>query len=197
VAVLAVLCPRQVPVAHAADIGRGRPSENACVVPSGRDLNQVFGVRDQIVGRFCLEVDAGERWRPFAPGWVTALDHAVIPPGYVPARPTPIEDFAAKFVAARYVIDPGTRHQRVHTFPAAQLLKDLVVLPADEGAELAWLPPIGFQPLPVGEHAVVIYITLSAEHWDGLGTDPASNRLPKGETLWVERAFTVVARGRP
>jgi hypothetical protein len=194
---LAVLCAGPAAVAQATgpDLP-GRPgSAHPCVSPSGRDLNQLFGVRDPIVAPFCPEVGAGERWRPVA-NWTTALDHAVIPQGYVPSRPAPYEDFAAKFVAARYVIDPGTRHERVHTLPAAQLLRNQQVVPADQVAFAAWVPAAAFRPLPAGEHVVAIHVTLSADHWDGFGTDPAFNRLPQGESFFVAHAFTVVPPGR-
>ena len=119
-----------------------RPSrERHCFHPSGADMNEVHGTNHRIITEFCSVAMVGESWIPFA-FWITATSYEVVPEGYTPSRPTPIEDFNAKFVGARYVVDAGTRRQR-------KLPLRGIPDPAD-GAHRAWhrLAHVGFPRCP-------------------------------------------------
>jgi hypothetical protein len=159
-----------------------------CISPSsGASLNEVFGVTDQVVTPFCTQVATGVHfWVPTR--WFTATTHLLVPPGYGATAPTPAQDFVSKFVSATYVLDAGTRQERTYVVAARELMvrTDLV---ADGVLAVAWLARL--PPLPPGPHSVRLSIVLRAEHWDGLGLDPAVNRLPAGETFWGAIAFTV------
>jgi len=162
-------------------------SEHHCVSPTGHDLNDIHDTPYQIATEFCPVV-VGEPWA-LTSLWITATDHSRIPPGYVPSQPTPIEDFVAKVAGVRYVIDAGTRQERTYTRTAAEVLqpRDL----PDIG-----LPTMGifslFRPLSVGSHTVDMFVTMSADHWDGIDLDPGGNLLPAGEIHWLARSFEFV-----
>ena len=167
------------------------PREPHCVHPERGDLNEFLGTHRRIITGFCTEAFVGERW--IVPAlWTTNTTHEVIPEGYTPSRPTPMEDFNAKFVSVRYVVDAGTRHERTYRFRAAQSLHTGFTVP---GTDL----PMSFvhaelPPLPAGTHTVDILWTVSADHWDGFGADPSANRFPAGETHCSHIEF-VVRRG--
>src|SRR5262249_43257472 len=151
------------------------------------DLNVRYDVTGRIVTPFCSEVLAGEHWWP-VDRWLTARAWLVIPAGFTPLGATPIEDFNRKFVSARYVVDPGTNQERTYSFPSASVLR--TGLTVGDFDISSWLAE--FSPIAVGHHVLDLYITLSAEHWDGLGLDPAGDRLPAGETFYDEYEFDVV-----
>ena len=166
------------------------PREHHCVHPDGVDLNELHATPYRIVTHFCPLAVLGERWIPAA-AWVTNSSHEVLPPGYVPSAGAPIEDFNAKFVAARYVIDAGTRQERTYSF-GPSVLQTGLIHPTFELPMTAFLPVL--PPSPPGPHTVDIYVTLNADHWDGLGTDPAWDLIPAGETHWDHVPFDVVRR---
>ncbi len=156
-----------------------------CVTPDGTDLNQLYGIEQRIVGpSTCREVRAGERWVMVGSPWITAADaaDAVYPDGYVPQLPDPIEDFNAKFTGARYVVDAGTPHERVVTAGREVLLTGFV---GADGLPFSAFPSPVLKPVRPGEHTFAIYLTLSAQHCDGLGTVIEANCIPAGESQWV------------
>jgi hypothetical protein len=167
-------------VAHAVP-----PPDHNCLSPSGTNLNQLHGIEERIIGPpACREALAGERWVDAAAPWVTAARAAgaVYPAGYTPARPNPIDDFNAKFVGARYVLERGTRQEQTFRFGREALRTGLAT---EDG--LPYSAPVSgvFHPLTVGRHTITLFITLSAAHCDGLGTDPELNCLPAGEIQWT------------
>ena len=164
------------------------PPDRHCVSPEGIDLNALHATWHRIVTGFCPVVLAGEHWVP-AGGWVTNATHELIPAGYVPAAPTPIEDFNAKFVTAPYVVDAGTRQERAYTFGSGILQKGLSY-PGTPLPMTGFLAVLG--PLSVGTHTVDLYVTLGADHWDGFGLDPSSDLIPAGVTHWPRTVFEVV-----
>jgi hypothetical protein len=140
--------------------------ENHCIAPSGVDLNEFYGVSEQIVTPFCSQVGSGERWTVSAP-WFMAHTFAVAPAGFVPAGATPLEDFMAKFVSVKYVIDPGTVQETTYVFSNNGNLWT--------GTSLGGLPLVNsltlglLMPRSVGEHVVEVYWVFSAMHCDGIG----------------------------
>ena len=115
---------------------------------------------------------------------------ASAPAGFVPAGATPLDDFLAKFVAAKYVVDPGTRQAKTYVFPKSSRLWTGQVdgLPAVTTATLGLL-----QPLSPGQHLVEVYWGMSAQHCDALGDVIADNCLPAGEVLFNRIPFVVTA----
>src|SRR5687767_11169336 len=89
------------------------PRQRHCGHPNGGDLNEFFETNHRIITDFCAEAVVGERWIPPAL-WSTNTAHEVIPEGYTPSRVTPMDDFIAKFVGARYVVDEGTKQERTY-----------------------------------------------------------------------------------
>ncbi len=162
--------------------------ERHCINPDGVDLNELHGINKRIVTDFCPITYSGEQWIPAA-AWITNTTHEVIPAGYVPSRPTPIEDFNAKVVSVRYVIDEGTRRERTYRFPAREVLHTGGIYPGPD------LPITGIlavlKPVSIGTHTVDIYVTLSADHWDGFDTIPEEDLIPAGENLWTRTTFDV------
>jgi hypothetical protein len=62
--------------------------QNHCVVPSGVDLNELWGVSEQIVtgsSPSCSEVGSGERWRPSVAARFMNHQFEVVPDGFLPA----------------------------------------------------------------------------------------------------------------
>lgn len=171
----------------------GRRDANHCVTPSGVDLNLLFGVPEQFVTPFCREVTAGEHWRQVA-AWVVNTNNETFPDGYVPTGTTPLEDFAAKLVAVRVVVDGGTRQERTFVFSPDHVLRADVTLDQLEPgfpplAVAATIPRVG--PLSIGEHTRELIWVLSATHCDGFGTDMEENCLPAGDVSFGTREFTV------
>ena len=164
---------------------------NHCVSPAGEDLNEVFGTRDAFIAPFCNEAHVGDRWRAVL-RVQAAGDDPVFPPGYVPSTPLLDEDFLAKFVAGRYVVDAGTKRERSYTFSRDELIVENGALP-DDTRFVRWTTP-SLHPLPPGQHTVDEYIVQSADFWDGLGLDPAVNFGPAGESLVGSVEFSVVKR---
>lgn len=166
-----------------------------CESPGGLDLNDFYGVSDQIVAAFCPLLNSGQRWRP-ANRWDTAPTFDAyddFPDGFAPVGDTPQEDFIAKFQAVKYVIDPGTRREKTVVFP-----KDasLFVLQGDDGDVTSPITLGALGPLPVGEHAVDVYWHMSAKHCDGLGDELDVNCLAAGEFFYARWEFEATAGHR-
>ena len=104
----------------------GQPDANHCLFFSGVDLNELYGVPEQFHHLACPE--GPQRRRVLAP--VRYVDRgervdSVYPPGYVPSRPQPIEDFVAK-LTVKVVTDGGTPQQKTYFFsPAAAVRTDI------------------------------------------------------------------------
>ena len=187
VALAAVVAASLAVGAGTASAGRADPpgheDANHCFWFSGVDVNELFGVPEQFHHFLCPELSAGEHWRPFV-SWIAGdgVD-SVYPPGYVPLRPLPIEDFVAK-LTVKVVTDGGTPKQQTNVFsPAAAVRTDI---PLDELEPDA--PPLGLavtmprmKPLSVGAHTYEVTWVLSAQHCDGLGAVVEDNCLPAGE----------------
>ena len=106
--------------------GAGAASPNTkgehCVGGDGTDLNEFYGVSETIVATFCPRLRTGEHWTTTS-RWFVAESYGQVPPGFVPAPgATPLDDFRAKFVGVRYVIDSGTRQERTYVFPNSDKL---------------------------------------------------------------------------
>ncbi|MEV5409617.1 hypothetical protein AB0K60_12370 [Thermopolyspora sp. NPDC052614] len=171
--------------------------ERACLSPEGINLNQLYRVKERIIGPpACRTALAGERWVRVTPEWVTAADAdtAVYPKGYVPEKPNPIDDFNAKLVAVRYVQDIGTPRERSFTFGRKAVLRTGFF--TEDGLPYSTTVSPSFRPLSVGTHTSTVYYRLRAKHCDGLGTDRVVNCLPAGETVFSEAEFEVVPRRR-
>jgi hypothetical protein len=172
---------------------------NHCLVPgTDADLNDIYGVTAQIVTGFCPEVRSGQRWvSPGAP-WSMNDSFAAVPEAFEPAEGAtkPLEDFLAKFVQVRFVIDPGTRQEKTVIFPNdGNLFTGIGSQFPDTPANWDVVSPITLgtlKPLSVGDHLVELYWTLSALHCDGLAANIDENCLPAGEFLYSRRPFTVV-----
>ena len=182
IAVLTIVAGSVFGLAGAVGAGPAPPPGH-CVTPDGTDLNVAFRTEQPIVTGFCTTIPDRLPWRAVT-GWVTAPTHEVIPPGYVPTAVKPIDDFAKKFVRARYVIDRGTPRARTFEFDVKQLR-------LDRPPDLFGWASEPLRALQEGTHVVELHIFLWADHWDGLGLDPAFNRLPKGWSLFERITFTV------
>lgn len=151
-----------------------------CIAPDGRDLNQFYGILEQIITPFCPQADAGQHWTHPAV-WLMATSFESVPAGFEPAGDTPLDDFLAKFVVVKYVVDPGTSQQQTYVFPLSARLWIGVL----EGLPTVNTLTLGsLKPLPIGQHAVEAYWVLSAMHCDGLAANLDENCIPAGETLF-------------
>ena len=160
----------------------GNPDANHCVNQFGVDLNELYGISDQFRNRDCQAVTAGEHWvlGPFV--WI--VDDGVgslYPDGYVPVSPNPIDDFAAKLVAVKVVVDGKTQ-----VFSPSEVLRtDINIEQLEPGSfgepfpMASMLPRL--HPVGVGEHTFQPFVVLSAMHCDGFAPDPDHNCLPAGE----------------
>jgi len=163
-------------------------AENHCIAPNGIDLNVLFGISKQIVTPYCNQVDSGEQWTAAGPAWFMNTSFEAVPEEFVPAGANPPEDFLAKFVAIKYVVDPGTRQEQTYVYPISNKLWSGAVagFPAVWPGTLSKLPPMS-----VGEHFVVVYWVFSAMHCDGLAAVVDENCLGPGEVPYVAVRFEV------
>jgi hypothetical protein len=178
---LAVVVVWLIVGAGGASVVRAEPEGNHCILPSGVDLNEFYGVSAQIVNIICGgEAGAGEQWTVSIP-WLMNDTFKHVPKGFVPAGDTPLEDLLAKFVGVTYVVDPGTAQEQTHAFPNDGGLWTGILegLPAVNTITLGTLAP-----LAVGAHVVEAYWVFSALHCDGLAAVLDENCLPAGETLF-------------
>jgi hypothetical protein len=157
----------------------------------GDDLNQVFRTNDAFIAPFCTTAHTGDKWRAVL-RVVAAGQDFVFPDGYEPSRLPLDEDFLAKFASARYVIDAGTRQQRVYVFSAREHVFQAGGLP-DGSRFVRWVTR-SLDPLAPGHHAVDEYVTMTAAFWDGFDVVPEVNLLPAGESLAGSVDFVVAHR---
>ena len=180
-----------VPPASAGQASR----DNNCVHPiSGVNLNELFGVPEQLVYA-CGGPTAGEAWRPFIGYFGAEASDAVYPPGYVPLHASPVDDVLAKTLI-RVVVDGGTRQEKTYTFSPSDedaFHTDLTI--HDINPAFPDLP--GFiviprmAPLSPGHHTSQIIWVLSAAHCDGTSADFDASCLPAGENAGALRPFDV------
>ena len=162
--------------------------ENHCITPTGIDLNALYDITKQIVTPFCNQVDSGEHWTAAGAGWFMNTSFEAVPEGFVPAGATPLEDFLAKFVAIKYVIDPGTRQEQTYVYPTS----DKLWIGTTAGFPAVWPGTLSnLQPLSVGEHFVVVYWVFNAMHCDGFTAVVEENCLGPGEVAYVALSFEV------
>jgi hypothetical protein len=166
---------------------------NHCLAPGG-DANQTLGVSEQIVGApGCSVVNSGEFYVPLN-YWFTNFSFAVVPDGFTSEHDTPMEDFLAKVVSIRFVVDADTHKERTFVFAAGDIVK------LDTFDEfLPWFPPFPvvhflakLPPLPPGDHSVQTFWTVSSLHCDGFGTAYRTNCFPPRETEYSRIRFAVV-----
>jgi len=158
-----------------------------CITPSGIDLNERYGVSEAIVAPFCTEVASGRRWRVSTP-WSMRPTFDAVPDGFEPAAETPVEDFIAKFIGVKYVVDPGTSREKTYAFGNVD---DLSIF---DGGVVVGANPITLgtlKPSSVGDHVVDSYLMFSAMHCDGLAASLEENCLPAGEVYYSSVPFTV------
>ncbi len=163
----------------------GKSEPNHCVNEFGVDYNTLFGEADRFRTFECRTVIAGERWIPFL-FWATddGVD-SVYPEGYVPLKPAPVDDFVAKLIAVKVVVDGGTAQERVQSFSASQAVRTNIN--AEQLQPGAWPVPTPMAamlprmlPATVGEHTFQVIVVLRAEHCDGLGPVRELQCLPAG-----------------
>jgi hypothetical protein len=160
----------------------GHEDANHCFNSFGVDLNELYRVSDQFRNRECQVLSAGEHWVVGPLTWIVddGID-SLYPSGYVPVSPNPIDDFAAKLVAVKVVVDGTAR-----VFSPSEALRTDITFEQlepdgveDPGPMASMLPRL--LPLSVGEHTFQPFIVLSAEHCDGLAPVREENCLPAGE----------------
>jgi hypothetical protein len=165
------------------------PVENHCIAPNGTDLNVLYGISKQIVTPFCNQVDSGEQWTTAGALWFMSTSFEAVPDGFVPAGATPLEDFLAKFVAIKYVVDPGTLQEQTYVYPTGDRLWIGTVEP---GFPAVWPGTLSkLMPLSVGEHFVQVYWVFSAMHCDGFAAVIQENCLGPGEVAYAAPRFNV------
>ena len=158
-----------------------------CITPTAVDLNVRWGISDAIVASFCTEVNSGRQW-VVSNAWFMNLSFDAVPASFVPAGTTPLEDFIAKFVGVKYVVDPGTQKEKIYVFTNDDDLGVINTVDADVTNPIT----LGsLKPLSVGDHVVDSYLLFSAMHCDGFADVIDENCLPAGETLFQSVQFTV------
>lgn len=167
----------------------GNSDGHHCIAPWGADLNEEWGLSEAIVWAFCTEVGAGQDWR-VAAGWGVNATFKKVPKEFVPAGATPLQDFLAKFVAYKVVVDPGTTKERVYTFTDPT---DLMINVSDGGAGINGVTMGTLDPLSIGAHFVQAYWVMSAMHCDGGGRSIDINCLVAGDTYAFDTEFEVTS----
>lgn len=168
-----------------------------CVNAAYVDLNQLFGITDQLTcqGR----IDAGKVWRPTT-YWTLNAAYDDAPPGFVPAGATPLADLVSKLKSVQVVVDPGTPRARTSTYLPKSVLHTNVTY--DQFDPEAGYPPIYpvatsiprvFYPLKAGVHRYEVSWILRAKHCDGFSADEASSCLPAGKTSFGVQQLEVTA----
>jgi len=158
-----------------------------CITPTAVDLNERYGVSEAIIAPFCTTLDSGRHWT-VTNAWFMSPTFVAVPNGFVPAGLTPLEDFIAKFIGVKYVVDPGTSKEKTYVFGNDD---DLAIF-NDEETAIANAVSLGtLKPLSVGDHVVDSYLLFSAMHCDGIANVVEENCLPAGETWYSSVQFTV------
>ncbi len=192
--VLAAACgtgpTSDVPVASSSTVNTAAlKAPDHCVSPAfgGLDLNEFYGVTEQIVAPGCSEINAGQPYRVWA-GALMNYSFDSVPSGFVAVGGTPLEDFVAKFVAVKYVVDPGTDEEKTYVFPNSDKLWTGILfgLPHVNTLTLA----AALKPLPVGPHRIDMFWTFSAMWCDGFTDSIAQSCILAGDTR-------IGAPGRP
>jgi hypothetical protein len=169
----------------------GNNADNHCLAPDGTDLNEFYDVSEQIVFFFCPQADSGNFWTTTA-RWFVRTTFESLPPGFVPSGDTPTEDFVAKFVGVKYVIDPGTNQERTYLYENGGRLWI-----GDVGDDSVLINTIKFgllKPLKVGEHFLEVHWVLNGMHCDGYPDGTVEeNCLGPGDVLFNQFAFEVKA----
>ena len=139
-----------------------------------------------IASPFCTELKSGRQWT-VSNGWFMSPTFVAVPLDFVAAGATPLEDFKAKFIAVKHVVDPGTK-EKTYVFGNDD---DLGIF-SDATTDVVNLVTLGtLKPLSVGDHVVDSYVRFSAMHCDGFAAVVDENCLPAGETLFSSAQFTV------
>lgn len=163
-----------------ASAGNRVKSTNHCLNPEGTDLNARYDIAEQIAAFFCSRIEQGKPWR-VAALWTVSPTFDAAPDGFVPAGDTPLEDFARKLVSVTYVIDPGTRQERVIVFPNNHLLW-LGSVDGYPAANTITLGVLG--PIRPGRHIIEVHWTFRALHCDGFSDVIDESCLPAGNFLY-------------
>jgi hypothetical protein len=161
-------------------------SNEPCTASDGQSLQLVYRIPETVVTPACTQVRAGQRWAPSVP-WIVNNSFASVPSGFTSNWATPIEDFRGKLQSVEYFID-GAKNL---SFPSSNRLwvYELPEAPGLPAANTVSLGPL--DPLPVGQHSVDVYWTLSAQHCDGFSASSGSC-LPAGKQLVRSISFQVV-----
>jgi hypothetical protein len=171
-------------------------------VPAGTDLNALFGESATIASQYysCGTILAGSPWTVII-GFNFAKTWQHVPPGYVPAAPTPRQDFMSKLVAVRYAIDQGTPHEFSVEFANSPSLwiGDLNGYDPSIGDynQYDWAQTMtlgSIRPLSVGTHTVQKSVIMSGPQCDGIHSDFDASCLPGGETVVGTAEYQWVAR---
>ena len=175
-------------------LGPGASSSSAgpkpvphCITPTAVDVNERYGVLEAIVAPFCTTLGSGRYWT-VSNGWFMSPTFVAVPDGFAAAGATPLEDFIAKFIGVKYVVDPGTSKEKTYVFGNDDdlgIFNDGITVAANS-VSLGTL-----KPLSVGDHVVDSYLLFSAMHCDGLVANVNENCLPAGETFFGSVQFTV------
>jgi hypothetical protein len=161
-----------------------------CIRHDGTNLNELYGVADRIITQSCNRAVAGERWVQPAV-WIMNTSFEAVPAEFVAAGATPLDDFLAKFVAVKYVVDAGTKQARTYVIPSSDRLwiGELEGFPAVNTVTLGSL-----HPLSVGQHTVAVYWVFNGMQCDGFAANAVENCFSAGETFYTATQFTVSPR---
>ena len=159
----------------------------SCVSPTGVDINERWGIPWRVITPFCTDALTGEHWSTSAL-WIMDTAFTSVPDGFVAEGDTPLEDFLAKFVGVKYVIDPGTNRERTYESDDVGSLAHRTIdgFPGVNSATM-----VALHPLPPGEHVVVTVWIFDAMHCDGFVANVLENCFPAGETVYHVSTFTV------
>ena len=176
---IAALLLASVPVTASA----GTRDGNHCVFPPDGDFNEAFGITEAVVWFCNTEIGSGQDWRTNM-AWGMTEKYTVKPKGFVAGGETPLDDFLAKFVGVRIVIDPGTSQQRTYVFTDTSklvVLEPALVMSFDMGV---------MAPPAVGHHYLESYWSMSGVHCDGYAKK-LEDCMPAGDSLGFATDFTV------